>query len=158
MRLLISVFLILAATAGTFGDACKCEKVEPDVETIWCCNEMFEPIIERRVRKNIHGSVSYALSEQRIGRVLVEVFTNPEYLRQESPTGQMLKPKRAQRRVAACTADFNGEFCFAHIPPGKYEVRVSAHGVSTRQVLVIVNPHSRRSAKAPLLIEVHPGT
>lgn len=75
---------------------------------------------------------------------LVEVFADPEYVLND--VHRSTHGRKSQRRVAACKTDPTGKFCFAKIPPGEYELRVSSGdrraGWNVSQVYVVIQPHS----------------
>src|SRR4051812_7301235 len=64
-------------------------------------------------------------NHQPVPNALVEAFTDPEVL--TLPSSPEVDARRAgRRRVAACSTDPEGKFCFATLPAGKYELRSSA--------------------------------
>jgi hypothetical protein len=70
-----------------------------------------------------------------------------------------VKNQKPQRRIAACIVHDDGQFCFANIPAGKYEVRFSKNGGWNRTSLVVsVAPANRNATKRDLSITLQVGT
>ena len=63
-----------------------------------------------------------------------------------------------QRALAACVTDADGRYCFAKVPKGRYEVRVSKGGsFEITHVNVYVDPRNPKASDAKLGITLELG-
>ena len=156
MRILISSTLILVCLNGSLSaQRCRCAAPPPDETTRSGANENIV-LSERRKYALIKGIVRDA-SGQILPDVLVEVFDNPNHLLMPYP--QNIEKQKPQRRIAACVVGSDGQFCFANMPAGKYEVRFSKNGGWNHTSLVVsVAPRSRNATKRNLEITMQVGT
>ena len=156
MRTLICSTLILVCLNGSLSaPRCRCTKPPPGETTRPGANENIV-LSERQKYTRIKGSVRGA-NGQVLSDVLVEVFDNPNHLLMPFP--QNVEKRKPQRRIAACVVGSDGQFCFAEIPAGKYEVRFSKDGGWNHTSLVVsVAPRSRNATKRSLEISMQAGS
>ena len=134
---------------------CKCSPPAAGETTRSGANENIV-VSEKRKHTRIAGIVR-DVNGQIISDVLVEVFDNPDHLLLPYP--QNIKKPKPQRRIAACVVGNDGQFCFANVPPGKYEVRFSKDGGWNHTSLVVsVAPRGRNATKRNLEITMQVGT
>lgn len=156
MKLLIPSFLIFLYFGGSLSaQRCRCSPPSSGDTTRPGANELIV-VSEKRKHTRI-GGVVRDVNGQIIPDVLVEVFDKPDYLLLPYP--ENLEKQKAQRRVAACVVGDDGQFCFANIPAGKYEVRFSKHGGWNQTSLVVsVAPRDRHATQRDLEITMQVGT
>jgi hypothetical protein len=135
--LMLSVLLVVPNMTA-FAD-CRCAPINNGEVTHWTGNrtELFISI-EKVTYRQLKGKVLTSTNGAPFSGVLVEVFNNPDYL---LPNHSFRREK--QIRVAACRAGNNGNFCFADLSSGEYELRVSSDQRTvewnTSQVYVVVD-------------------
>jgi hypothetical protein len=130
-----------------------CMKAKPAEKTIW----QHERITTFRFKpyKEFRGVVLDAAGRGVI-EALMEVFTHPEHLFiKDYPESKKAEAK--QRRVAACKAGINGEFCFPNLPAGKYELRISREGFKVACISLVIAPQSRKSSGRPIKVTLEVG-
>ena len=155
MRLIISTTLILLFSVGSpSAQGCKCSPGSRETTR----SGANEHIVVSEKRKHIRiAGIVWDVNGEIISDVLVEVFDKPDHLLLPYP--QNIDQQQPQRRIAACVVGSNGQFCFANIPPGKYEVRFSKNGGWNHTSLVVsVAPRSRNATKRNLEITMQVGT
>ena len=140
------------------GRDCGCHAVDSNVTTRLGGNE-FVVLKQSAPLKILKGNVTMPLPELN-DDVLVEVFDQPDYLicewRDGNPNKCTSTPPETQRRIAACITGKDGRFCFAKLPAGKYELRVSkGPSWSPTHYHVSVAPNGTTK---PLEVPVHIGT
>ena len=134
MRLFIFSALILLCLNGSLSaQRCRCSLPAPGETTRSGANENIV-VLERRKHTRIAGMVRDVTGHV-VSDVLVEVFDNPDHLLLPYP--EDIEKQKPQRRIAACVVGNDGRFCFASIPPGKYEVRVSKDGGWNHTSLIV---------------------
>jgi protocatechuate 3,4-dioxygenase beta subunit len=155
MRLIIRIAMIFFCSAGSSsGERCKCSPAVGET-TRSGANEHIV-MGEKRKHTRIAGTVR-DVNGKIIPDVLVEVFDKPDYLLLSYP--QNVEKQTPQRRIAACVARDDGQFCFANIPAGRYEVRFSKNGDWNHTSLVVsVAPRGPSATKRNLEITMHVGT
>jgi hypothetical protein len=150
-RFVVTLVIFFAASCSLFGD-CSCHKVDKGETTHWGGNEIVVLDLEKPYRE-LRGVVS-RLNGEAAGGVLIEVFTNPDYLLRIGP--QTPEEKAKQRRLKACRVGTNGKFCI-HLKPGRYEVRASMDaGWDVTKAYVIIDP--RDGQTDDIKIELQIGT
>jgi protocatechuate 3,4-dioxygenase beta subunit len=156
MKVLISSTLILLCCSGSLSaQRCKCSPPAAGETTRSGANEHIV-VLEKRKHARIAGNVRDVNGEI-LSDVLVEVFDKPGRLLLPYP--QNIENQKPQRRIAACVVGSDGQFCFANIPPGKYEVRFSKNGGWNHTSLVLsVGPRGRNAPKRNLEITMQVGT
>jgi hypothetical protein len=150
-----TTFLILSSVSTMLcAPNCKCHKPEPNESTHWVGNQYI--IIRKPGAYKAMRGVIVTPNGGSLEDALVEVFTRPEYLLASS--GVNSHGRDRQRRVAACKTGTDGKFCFLGLPPGKYELRASSDdtrtGWNVSHVYVVLNPHSRRSQREEIRVEM----
>jgi protocatechuate 3,4-dioxygenase beta subunit len=154
MKFLISSVLILLCFSGLLSaQRCKCSPPAAGETTRSGANENIV-VSEKRKHARISGTVR-DVHGQIISDVLVEVFDKPDYLLLSYP--QNIEKQKPQRRLAACVVGNDGRFCFANIPPGRYEVRFSKNGGWNHTSLVL-SVARRGATKRNLDITMQVGT
>ena len=113
----------------------------------------YPPIIEKKIRKSIHGQVHDA-NGQPLAGVFVEVFDNPA-ARLESGM-DIADLAKKQKRIAVCKTAEDGRFCFSSVPSGSYELRYTKDmSFETKSVIVKVGQNQGGSKKdISVLLEV----
>jgi hypothetical protein len=134
VKLLTSLLLVLCLSGTRAAKDCSCRKAQKGERTYW--GWIIDSPDDAGVVKRIRGKVENHGGEP-VADVLVEIFDHPEVR-----TGEDLPASRKkQRRVAACKTGADGEFCFAGIQAGKYEVRCSKPVFDTSSVMVTLAPN-----------------
>jgi len=141
LEMLISAAFLFSGF-GSCG--CKCLPVD-DSETTYEGGNMVEAYVEERKYRHLNGKVvdsnGIPLSE-----VLVEVFDNPEWIKQKS-----LRTRGDQKRIAVCKTASDGVFCFKDIPKGKYELRLSkGRSWNPTHIYIEVEPKGSDAVSDPL--------
>lgn len=133
------LLLVLVVSNQTAIADCRCAPPDNRETTHWTGNqaELFV-FIEKGTYRELKGKVLTSTDGAPFAGVLVEVFDNPDYL---LPNHFFRRGK--QVRVAACRTGSDGKFCFASLPSGRYELRLSSDQRSvewnTSQLFVIVD-------------------
>ena len=146
------VFLFICL-ASAMAAKCKCKVADPKETTIWGGNQ-YVVLINEKPYRSIHGMVKLGADEEPTEKALVEIFTNPEHLLDES-----FRPENGenQKRVRACITGADGKFCFDHLPAGKYELRVSiSRGWDVTSEYVVVDPTQGQGGE--IEVRLHIGT
>lgn len=137
-QFLMLLVLLVVPNMTAFAE-CRCAPINSGEVTHWTGNgtELFI-FIEKGTYRELKGKVVTSMDGAPFSGVLVEVFNNPDYL---LPNHSYLKEK--QIRVAACRTGNDGNFRFADLSSGKYELRLSsdqrAVEWNTSQVYVVVD-------------------
>lgn len=138
---------------GTRTSPCACKA--SDESTRAGANE--DVVLAERQKRHFLEGVITAPNGDILPDVLVEVFTEPDYLLLPYPESQ--QKKKAQKRVAGCVVGPDGKFCFRGLAPGKYELRLSKDGGWQKtHVYVIVAPLKQKAVKGDLGISMQLGT
>ena len=156
MRLFIFSALILLCVNGSLSaQRCRCSPPASGETTRSGANESIV-VLEGRKHTRIAGIVR-DVSGQIVSDVLVEVLDNPDHLLLSYP--EDIEKQKPQRRIAACVVGNDGRFCFASIPPGKYEVRFSKDGGWNHTSLIVsVAPRRRGVTRRNLEVTMQVGT
>ncbi len=136
-RIILLLSLLILADVPVFSD-CRCNPPKDGETTHWVGN-MVMVFVEKRPYQTLRGKVVISADGKPLGGALVEVFTNPEYLLSDKSYS---RGKPEQRRVAACRAGADGQFCFRGLASGKYELRSSSddtYGWNASQIYVVVD-------------------
>jgi protocatechuate 3,4-dioxygenase beta subunit len=152
MKLLAITLVLSCLVNPLYNSSCKCEQPAPGDRTHWGQENVI--IKEEQIFKTIHGKVSSWSNDRPLVGVLVEVFDRPEGLLLSWREREERKSK--QRRIAACITGEDGEFCFANIPAGKYELRASKPVEwNATSIYVVVAPRNRKSTDAKLSVPMY---
>jgi hypothetical protein len=143
MKLAAITTLLFSLPHSLASQECKCRAPEPGATTR---KGYFESVViqsNTRYRRLI-GIVS--LADHPVDDVFVELFP---YSKDASVT---------RTRLAACVTDLDGRYCFANVPKGRYEVRVSKDGgFEITHVNVYVDPKNPKASNAELGITLELG-
>jgi len=153
-RLAITTFIIICLVNNLGAQDCKCIAAKRSETTR---QGYFADIIviEKKPFKQIRGVVHFPSTDASLDGALVEVFTRPEYLLKSKYPENV---SRNQKRMAACWTGADGKFYFKGVPKGAYELRFSKDGGwSITHVYIVINPNSRRSTNAKIIVEMTPG-
>lgn len=128
--------LVLALIAGgTEEVAVACTPALVSETTIIGLGVSNYAVRTRGSLRRLKGAILDALS-QPIEHALVEVYDHPEM---NSSYG-LVERDGTQTRLAACWTDASGQYRFDRIPPGHYDLRVSATGFNHGFHWVCFNP------------------
>jgi protocatechuate 3,4-dioxygenase beta subunit len=132
--------------------SCNCSPASGSDQTSWGHRNVI--IKKDQAVKSLRGKVIVAANGQPLEGVLVEVYDKPDGLLLDWKERESRKAQ--QKRIAACITGADGQFCFANIPPGKYELRSSKPVEwDPTSIYIVVAPRNRRSVRSPLTVELH---
>jgi protocatechuate 3,4-dioxygenase beta subunit len=154
MKSIIALLILIATglSASSHKGTCKCKPASSSDQTSWGQENVI--IKKEEVLKALRGRVVSAANEKPLAGVLVEVYDKPEGLLLDWKEREAKKPE--QRRIAACITGPDGQFCFANIPPGKYELRSSKPlEWNPTSLYVAVEPRDPRSVRSKIMVSLH---
>jgi hypothetical protein len=109
--------------------------------------------VDPSIYKKIEGVVE-DINGKPLGGVLVEIFDNPEWIRQ-----RLIRSPVEQRRLAVAKTKRNGKFRFDNLPSGSYELRLSRSAAwNVSHIFITVNPANRDSKKMGIKVIMYLGT
>jgi hypothetical protein len=144
--------LLIVLIASTITPAqCGCIPSPTRDTTRWGGNELLT-YVEPKIYKSLQG-IARNINGRPLSGVLVEVFDQPEWIRQELSESPV-----EQQRIAACITRRNGRFCFSNIPSGNYELRLSKDGAwNVTHIYIVVDTRSRESSESNIRVVMHLG-
>lgn len=151
-QILIIVSLLILSVSNSVSQSVrsKCKPVDSSVGTMWGKQNIV--LREYGIFKLIRGTVRD--EERPLAGVLVELYDKPEGLLLPPMERERLKAK--QKRIGACETGEDGQFSFANIPSGKYELRFSkADQWDSTSVYIVVDPKNKRGTRKKLIVRLH---
>jgi len=134
--------------------ACSCKKAPPGETTHWSNGEVI--MNDGKIYQRLYGVVKYP-DNSPAPDALLEIYDKPDNILRR---WKHAKPKPIrQRLIATCKTGTDGRFCFANIPPGKYELRGSKSPAmccawNPFRAYVVLDPRKRTSTYAELEIDL----
>jgi len=107
-------------------------------------------VVDDTPRSLLSGTVTYP-DEEAVDGALVEIFDHPENLQKP------WEKKSPQKRIAACVTRAAGKYCFAKLPAGIYELRISKDaGINVTSVRVTID--AKKGTHEPVNVRLVMGT